>query len=223
MEHKFESVYFKADKKQTQGPQARCHEWGHKNSHAFFIAFQTGSSYYEYSCYRDPSVFLDAYAGVQEAERCFFEQIHEGQACNEYYDIDWTLDEVSDSSSSTIVTLEQQIFAAFLIARNQHAPNYVVAQEQCRVLSASNSKKVSLHIVIPAYVFENNHRHMKAFMLEFQDTRRAQGQQSGNCHLLEHIDMGVYSKNRLMRILGSHKCKDPSRPLQRVQWHEPSM
>ncbi|KAF9176341.1 hypothetical protein BGZ51_000910, partial [Haplosporangium sp. Z 767] len=74
------------------------------------------------------------------------------QACNEYYDIDWTLDEVSDSSSSTIVTLKQQMFAAFLIARNQHAPNYVVTSEQCRVLNASNGKKVSLHIVIPAYV-----------------------------------------------------------------------
>ncbi|KAF9184215.1 hypothetical protein BGZ50_003817 [Haplosporangium sp. Z 11] len=88
MEHKFESTYFKTDKKQAQGLQARCHEWDYKNSHAFFVAFQAGPSYYEYSYYRDPSAFLDAYADVREAERCFFEQIHEGQACNEYYDID---------------------------------------------------------------------------------------------------------------------------------------
>ncbi|KAG0247042.1 hypothetical protein BG011_002155 [Mortierella polycephala] len=197
MEHKLESFYFKADSKQKQGPQARCHS--------------------------DLSAFLDTYASVPEAERCFFEQIREGQTCNEYYDIDWILDEAPDSSSDTIATLEQRVFIAFLVARNQYAPNYAVASEQCRVLSASSSKKVSLHIIIPTYVFEDNHKHMKAFMLEFQNVRRTQDQQILNGRLLEHIDMGVYSKSRLMRILRNHKCRDPSRPLQRPQWHEPSM
>ncbi|KAF9176366.1 hypothetical protein BGZ50_000910, partial [Haplosporangium sp. Z 11] len=41
--------------------------------------------------------------------------------------------------------------------------------------------------------------------------------------LLERVDMGVYSKNRLMRILGSCKLKDLNRPLLRAEWHEPSM
>src|SRR5690606_41983278 len=30
-------------------------------------------------------------------------------------------------------------------------------------------------------------------------------------------------RSRLMRIHGSHKCGDPSRPLQRAMWHQPSM
>lgn len=184
MEHKFESIYFKADSKQKQGPQARCHSWGQKNPHAFFVAYQPSRSglYYEYSCYRDLSAFLDTYANVPEAERCFFEQIREGQACNEYYDIDWPLGNILDSSSNTVAMLEQRVFAAFLAAPNQHAPDYVVTSEQCRVLSASNGKKVSLHIIIPAYVSENNHMHMKAFMHEFHD-RRTQGQPSEDCRL----------------------------------------
>jgi hypothetical protein len=217
MEHKFKSTYFKTDKDQPKGPQARCHEWGDKNSHKFFVAIDAGPLHYEYSCYKDPSVFLETYVGVPEAERCFFEQIREDQACCEYYDIDWTLDQVSDENM--IATMEQQVFAAFLNARNQYAPEYALSTQHCRVLSASNSNKVSLHIIIPTYVFENNNRHMKAFMLAFQGTWLT----SLDSALLEHIDMGVYSKNRLMRILGSHKLKDPCRPLKRAEWHEPSI
>ena len=110
MEHKFESVYFKPYNKQTQRPQDRCHAWGLENSHVFFVAFQPGSSYYEYSCYEDIPAFMEAYAKVPEPERCFFEQIHEGHACSEHYDIDWDIksDEVGEDR---IALLEQQVFA----------------------------------------------------------------------------------------------------------------
>ena len=53
---------------------------------------------------------MEAYAKVPEPERCFFEQIREGHACNEYYDIDWHIgsDEVGEDR---IALLEQQVFA----------------------------------------------------------------------------------------------------------------
>ena len=62
-------------------------------------------------------------------------------------------------------------------------------------------------------------------MLAFQATwsTSSASSASSDAALLQHIDMGVYSKNRLMRILGSHKAKDPSRPLQRARWHVASM
>ncbi|KAF8932655.1 hypothetical protein BGZ47_011263, partial [Haplosporangium gracile] len=153
--------------------------------------------------------------------RCFFEQIREGKACKEYYDIDWTL--ASSADEGEIKKLEQQVFTAFLRVRNQYAPEFALDNEHCRVLSSSNSEELSLHIVIPTMVFENNNRHMKAFILRFQETWRSALCDKDDAALLKRIDMGVYSKNRNMRILGSHKFLDPIRPLQRAEWHVPSI
>ncbi|KAG9069571.1 hypothetical protein KI688_010475 [Linnemannia hyalina] len=77
MENKFGSGYFKAYGKQTK-PQAR-------------------TKCNEYSSYPELGTFLGIYASIQEQGRRFFEQICEGQACNEYYDIDWKLNKVSNS------------------------------------------------------------------------------------------------------------------------------
>ncbi|KAF9090088.1 hypothetical protein BGX29_011678 [Mortierella sp. GBA35] len=213
MNNKFESTYFR-----FKGAQGRCHEWSDQNSHEFFVAVD-GPFKNEYSSYKDSTTFLKAYDSVPEEERCFFEQIREDKACKEYYDIDWDL--VSSADDCEIKRLEQQVFNAFLNARNQHAPDYPLDTTHCRVLSASKNKKISLHIVIPTYMFENNNRHMKAFVLAFKDTwSSASDEDSAR---FEHIDGRVYTSNRIMRILGSCKFKDTGRPLQRAQWHEPSM
>ncbi|KAG0286032.1 hypothetical protein BGZ96_009819 [Linnemannia gamsii] len=207
-------------KDQPKGPQDRCHERGDELAHEFFVAIDVPSSK-EYASYKDSSVFLDVYDSVPEVERCFFEQIREGKACKEYYDIDWTL--ASSADEGEIKKLEQQVFTAFLRVRNQHAPEFALDNEHCRVLSSSNSEKLSLHIVIPTMVFENNNRHMKAFILRFQETWKSALCDKDDAALLKRIDKGVYSKNRNMRILGSHKFLDPTRPLQRAEWHVPSM
>ncbi|KAG0314717.1 hypothetical protein BGZ99_007885 [Dissophora globulifera] len=108
MQHKLESTYFKADSKQTQGPQFRCLRGGLDNSHVFFVAFQPGSSYCDYSCYPDIPVSTEAYSKVPQPERCFFEQIREGHACNDYYAIDRHI-ESDEVGEDRIVLLEQQV------------------------------------------------------------------------------------------------------------------
>ncbi|KAF8933550.1 hypothetical protein BGZ47_010815 [Haplosporangium gracile] len=173
MGDKFEFTYFKNDKDQPKGPQARCHEWSDQNSLDFFVAID-GPSHFEYSSYKDSARFLKAYVTIRK-----------GQACNEYYDIDWTLVQVTDESE--ILRLEQQVFAAFLIARNQHAPDYSLSTQYCRVLSAFKDMKVSLHIIIPTMVFENSYRDMKSFKRPFQSAWLA----SSDSALLKHIDMGI--------------------------------
>ncbi|KAF9535963.1 hypothetical protein EC957_001246, partial [Mortierella hygrophila] len=80
---------------------------------------------------------------------------------------------------------------------------------------------ISLHIIIPTYVFENNHQYLDAFFLAFKDTWSSASDEDSA--LLDHIDDKVYTRNRNMRILGSCKFEDRNRPLQRAQWHEPSM
>ncbi|KAG0258755.1 hypothetical protein BGZ95_004879, partial [Linnemannia exigua] len=62
---------------------------------------------------------------------------------------------------------------------------------------------------------------MKAFVLAFKDTWSSASDEE--YALLKRIDTKVYTRNRVMRILGSCKFKDRNRPLQRAQWHEPSM
>ncbi|KAI7822705.1 origin of replication binding protein-domain-containing protein [Gamsiella multidivaricata] len=205
----FGSNYFAYDKSLQEGPQNRSYAWADENSNTFFVAFASSTSrngknpFYEYSSYEDLSASLRAYTNVPDEDKCFTEQIREGRPCSEYYDIDLALDidNALDSSASGIASLEQQVFAEFLIARNHFAPNYAVT----------------------TYAFKDNNKHMKAFMVQFQRDRRDQGQKIENSQLLEHIDMGVYNRNRPMRIIGSHKREDPSRPLQRALWHDASM
>ncbi|KAF9309514.1 hypothetical protein BGZ91_007394, partial [Linnemannia elongata] len=107
--------------------------------------------------------------------------------------------------------------------RNQHAPEFALDDEHCHILSASNSEKLSLHIAIPTYMFENNHQHLKAFFLAFQKFWCSALCDDEDAALLKRIDEGVYSRNRIMRILGSRKFLEPSRPLMRAKWHDPSM
>ncbi|KAF9536736.1 hypothetical protein EC957_009861 [Mortierella hygrophila] len=212
MEHKFESTYFRFKRAQD-----RCYEWGDENLHQFFVAID-GPLKYEYASYKDSTTFLKAYDSVPEEERYFFVQIRDGKACKEYYDIDWNLAYSPDDCE--IKRQEQQVFNAFLNARNQHAPDYPLDATHCCVLSSSKNKKISLHIVIPTYVFENN-RHMGVFVLAFKDSwKSASDEDSARS---KRIDGGVYSRNRNMRILGSCKFKDTGRPLQRAHWHESSM
>ncbi|KAF8922966.1 hypothetical protein BGZ58_003531, partial [Dissophora ornata] len=123
------------------GPQARCHEQADKSFHEFFVAID-GPSKSEYASYKDSSVFLEAYEGVPDDKRCFFEQIREGRACNEYYDIDWDLEQAVDENE--LQRLEQRVFAAFLRVRNQHAPDFALDDDHCRVLSASKDKSSKL-------------------------------------------------------------------------------
>ncbi|KAG0307242.1 hypothetical protein BGZ98_000749, partial [Dissophora globulifera] len=82
--------------------------WGLENSHVFFVAFQPGSSYCDYSYYPDIPVFTEAYAKVPQPKRCFFEQIREGHACNEYYVINRHI-ESDEVGEIRIVLLYQQV------------------------------------------------------------------------------------------------------------------
>jgi len=178
MSTKFESIYFSAVQKgQDLRPQDRSFAWGDAESNTFYITYISGVSYdgktfyYEFANYKDPPTFLQAYSKIPDEERCFNEQIREGRACSEYYDIDWYL----GAHEEDAVQLEQRVFEEFLVARNQYAPAYPVTEDQCRVLSSSSSSKLSLHI-IPRYVFEDNNKHILAFMQGFKDARSVQDQ-----------------------------------------------
>ncbi|KAF9208403.1 hypothetical protein BGZ49_008891 [Haplosporangium sp. Z 27] len=226
MHTKFDSIYFAVDKNQTLGPQDRSFAWADEKFNKSNVTYISGvsgdgkTSYYEFASHKDLPTFLKAYSKIPDKEKCFNEQIREGYACSEYYDIDWTL-KPSVKDPEEIVQLEQRVFEEFLQQRNQYAPEYPVSKDQCRVLSSSSSTKVSLHIVIPTYTFKNNNQHMLKFMQDFKTARSKQDQDENS--LGDHIDMGVYSKNRSIRCLGSCKRNDMSRRFIRAPWHQSSV
>ncbi|KAF8917507.1 hypothetical protein BGZ58_005110, partial [Dissophora ornata] len=165
---KFGSTYFRTVQKGP--PQQRAFARADLNDDDFVVAHNNasrkGKIYCEFASYQYLSTFLQVYSSIPDEERCFNEIIREGRECAEYYDIDWKQLDKDDKpelcTGQRLAELEQQVFASFLEVRNQFAPYYPVLEEQCRVLSASSGSKVSLHITIPQYVFENNHEHMKA-------------------------------------------------------------
>ncbi|KAF9172169.1 hypothetical protein BGX20_006213 [Mortierella sp. AD010] len=226
MQTKFDSTYFAAKKNQTLGPQDRSFAWADENSNNFYVTYISGvssdgkTSYYEFASYKDLPTFLKAYNRIPDNEKCFNEQIRDGTACSEYYDVDWTLiPPVEDPEK--IVQSEQRVFKEFLQQRNRYAPEYPVSEDQCRILSSSSNSKVSLHIVIPTYTFDNNNQHMLKFMQDFKAAKSNQDRDENS--LGDHIDMGVYTKNRVIRCLGSCKRNDMSRRFIRAPWHRSSV
>ncbi|KAK3811670.1 MAG: hypothetical protein J3R72DRAFT_530179 [Linnemannia gamsii] len=219
MSSKFQSIYF-STAQENGSPQERAFKHGDSNGHNFYVAYNILSRkrkpYCEYSVYRDTSAFLEAYKDIPAVDRCFNEVIREGRDCAEYYDIDWELEADDDQ---TIQDLEIYAFSSFLEARNRFKPEYPVTSEQCRVLSASSRSKVSLHIVIQQYVFDNNDKHMRAFMDSFKTMR---GGKENDPAPTKYIDTTVYTKNRGIRILGSCKRDAPERVLVKADWHAAS-
>ncbi|KAF9414397.1 hypothetical protein BGZ76_004877, partial [Entomortierella beljakovae] len=225
MRTKFGSIYFAAEKDQTLGPQDRSFAWANENSDNFYVtyisevSYDGKTSYYEFASYKNLPTFLKTYNRIPDKERCFNEQIREDAACSEYYDIDWTL-KPSVEDPEKIVQLEQRVFEKFLQQCDRYAPEYPVSEDQCRFLSSSSRSKVSLHIVIPTYDFNINSQHMLKFMQDFKTARSKQGQDENS---LDHIDMGVYTKNRGIRCLGSCKRNDMSRRFICAPWHQSSV
>ncbi|KAG0296250.1 hypothetical protein BGZ98_001033, partial [Dissophora globulifera] len=180
--------------------------------------------YCNFASYLNLETFLGAYSSIPDMEQCFNEIIRDGRLCAEYYDIDWKLskDNGDSCSRAKLMELEQQVFATFLEVRSQFVPEYPVLDEHCHVLSASSNKKVSLHIVILQDVFEDNNKHMKAFMTSFKAARESYNENDNDAVMLEYIDMGVYTKNRGICVLGSSKHTDLNRKLVKADWHTAS-
>ncbi|KAF8980727.1 hypothetical protein BGZ46_003764 [Entomortierella lignicola] len=179
-------------KDQTLGPQDRSFTYADDKSNKFYVT--TLAEYPAMARHLTMNLRATKICLHPDQDRCFNEQIREGHACSEYYDIDWTLKRPVEDREE-IVQLEQLVFKEFLQQRNQYAPEYPVSED-------------------------HNNQHMLKFMQDFKTARSKQDQENS---LGDHIDMGVYSKNRGIRCLGSCKRNDMSRRFIRASWHQPSV
>lgn len=211
---KFGATFF-AQKLKGIGPQASSFNNADENGHSFYVAHQykidpNGKPLWEYGSYENLDRFLNYMKDVPASERFFFEQIRDGRPCWEYYDLEWNPSETEDT--------EQSIFEEFLEQRNKFCPLYPVSVSECRVLSASSTKKGSMHIILPKsrFKFRDNSYHLKDFVHAFRE-------HIGGYAIANYIDWTVYTKNRSFRCIDSSKRNDQARILRAADWHDASL
>jgi hypothetical protein len=137
----------------------------------------------------------------------FYELIKDGD-CIEYYDIDgyYTNPIFCDDDGNPLS--DDKILRNFIDARIEFGieieddfGSYPVKDTDFYVVSTPDpdNKKASLHIYIRnGMKFKNNHTHLKSFVRKFRDFCL-------DYNRPVEIDVSVYSKNRLLRMINNHK------------------
>ncbi|KAF9420824.1 hypothetical protein BGZ76_004040, partial [Entomortierella beljakovae] len=218
--------------KKPRGPQQQCFDRADDLQHNFFVSKQfipknSITAINSYKAFETVHHFLQYYDKISKQYRNFMELIRDSRPCLEYYDIEWELD--SNTTATTIAAEEQPVLCKLQSLRNEFAPECPVKEYMCRVSSASSisKQKGSLHVVVfkAGHAFHNNHTDMKAFMLAFKDyiTIKESTDSDKRNGILNCIDWLVYTRNRLMRCLGSAKCEELDRPFVRALWHAASV
>ncbi len=143
----------------------------------------------------------------------FYELIKDGD-CIEYYDIDgyYTNPIFCDDDGNPLS--DWKILQNFIDARiefgieiEDEIGSYPLKFSDFYVVSTPdpNKKKASLHIYIRnGMKFRNNHTHLKSFVRKFRDFCL-------DYNRPVEIDVSVYSKNRLLRMINNHKFGQPER------------
>ena len=156
----------------------------------YFFKFQYYDSKYI-------SIGTDDFEKIDTIRKQFhhiYEVLPQGVAVREYYDID--LADNSDISTKNDKTHE--IIKEFLEVRNEsELSDQTLSKKDLVVMTSHRADKLSIHILSKRTRFENN-QHQKLFIMDLSDRLREYGASF-------EIDTSVYSKNRLMRCLGSSK------------------
>jgi hypothetical protein len=143
----------------------------------------------------------------------FYELIKDGD-CIEYYDIDGYYTNPIFCNDNGDPLSDEEILRNFIDARIEFGVeieddfgSYPVKDSDVYVVRTPDpsGKKASLHIYIRnGMKFRNNHTHLKSFVRKFRDfcldyNRKVE------------IDVSVYSKNRLLRMINNYKFGQPER------------
>ncbi|KAF9910909.1 hypothetical protein BX616_010754 [Lobosporangium transversale] len=211
--YKFGATFY-SQKQQGLRPQAASFKRADEAQNTFLVAHQfklnsEGKPLWAFGSYKNLQSFLECTKYVPATECFFFEQIRDGTSCWEYYDLEWDPSKTEDT--------EETIFSDFLQQRNAFCLEYEVLASECRILSASNAEKGSMHIILSGsgFKFRDNTCHMKNFMDAFHLMVKEHP-------LSKHIDWIVYTKNRNFRCINSAKRHDPTRVLRPAIWHNAS-
>lgn len=201
-------------------PQEDAHKRAQELQHNFFICWEKEykpnkftNTYYSYPTIED---FLQIYQTTNENNRRFYEQLTKQFV--EIYDIDGRYSDPAFKDKS-----DDRIIRDFINSRKDWGDqnewnNGEILSNEIYIKNASRKAddKVSFHIIIRNGFFFDNVKVAKIYMREFYTW------------LIENeypilFDNAIYTKNRNIRILGSHKGKNPNRPLKRSYFNHQSL
>ena len=183
-----------------------------ENGHKFLFSADNpvlnkdGRRTYSYGSYMNIGKFLSFYNSLESDKKHFYEIISPDIPVYEYYDLDFKLDESSGSKLDNISLLNwfKDVRKEFI-----STSNITTLPDDFVVTTASNNKKISLHILNRNVIFKDNsnlkvwYNKLKEFIHQFyQDDP-----------LKSSIDFSVCSSYRSMRIIHSSKYDHPERPL----------
>jgi len=205
------------------GSQDKCHE-DNKDCNFYVCAEQKINGGYTntYSAYKNIEDFLEFYDTIRPQDKCFYEQLT-GEIA-EMYDIDAYCSNKKYLDEEGNFLSKDYILNNFVHARSEFGKyaednlGYVGARvnpdEHFLIKNTPDpsGKKVSFHIIIRnGYKFKDT-KQLKTFTNDFSN------------YISENdidvdIDRSIYSINRNIRLLGSHKAKQDERIASRYEFN----
>ena len=189
----------------------------------FYIARNTPSNTFEYASFPSSIEFLNLYNELPSNQKHYYELIDAHRERYEYYDIDIKFSNFSNLTNNNLTNLSNLdntfVINWFINLRNNFinlfqnsSTKHKLSNTKWIITTASNSDKISLHMLNKNIIFPNHKTHtifinaLKHFLTsDFSESFK-------NDPLIKSIDFNVFSKNRLMRITESSKPTQ-NRPL----------
>ncbi len=206
------------------GRQDKCHKEGQARGDTFYTAYAgvTKAAGYTYNSWKDVDEFMETY-NTSKAEKRWFEQ--NTGACTLYFDIDCDDPTHPQFKGLTDAEIVGNFTAALLEFIRGPGTHWGLAEAELiipYVSTACSPKKISYHVTYricydsygSEWFYFGDIGTLKQFISEFQVVADQHG-------LI--FDQSVYTINRNMRILGSHKAGQPERALVRSNCNQESL
>ena len=201
----FGTVWFRGVRDETcAGPQAAMFNNAEHDRHQCYVKLEVPNRRAHidpevrpvstYGSYQTHQQFAAAILSIPELSRCFYEIVPITRPVRLYFDIEWVVgSEFREPQPMTRVTdLIQHVNEKLVQLNPGCAPEVKIA---CGSRAKSNGFKHSYHLVYTNVYFERVDTAMKHFVLQ-------------HLTLPSEVDRSVYTKNRCMRTILSHKCGD---------------
>jgi len=192
-----------------KGAQNKMYENADRIGHTFYIAEQIilGERLtYRYRSFTNIQTFI-AYDSRFE-NKSFFELLRDGQPVKEYYDFDAKIEDWNDKGDPIIKILCEFLRLREGFVKSKPCPIKIGSRrfDELVITEACNGTKLSLHVIVKNdYYFENS-SDLKYYMRKFDEYIKQTDSKF-------QLDMSVYNRNSLMRIVDSSKATDMSRIL----------
>ncbi len=158
--------------------------------------------------------YMEFYASCIERFAPYYELIREELPCSLFFDIECI--KRSEDTFDDLLRLETTALEAMSKFALEQIPRRTVINTI--VLDASNSEKFSRHWILhlDRCLFANNYETVLQWVHAFLEWFKSHDEKSAE-KLTDLLDLSVYSKNRLFRMLHCAKVKSPQRYLRCVR------